>query len=279
MTDFGILEKETFGVELLGAYHGRVTPPSVTLCAPGMKPHDRLFYVSSGKISFDIHGETLDAPSGSVIYLPCDCEYLSRWEGKSCGYFSVNFILCDGFAAKRSIGERIDIVASDRNGKYRSVFVRMYEIFTQSDIGYLCASNSLFWELMKNLCVDSETKNLKSRYDKIYRAIVYLRGNFQTDVDAVELSAMCGLGQSAFRREFRSRVGTSPVKYRNTLRMKKARELLESGEYSVTEAADLVGFRDVFYFSKLFSREYGESPSSVRKAAGLYVLQDTNTKD
>ena len=52
----------------------------------------------------------------------------------------------------------------------------------------------------------------------------------------------------------------SPVTYKNYLRIKKAKELIESGEYNVTEAAIAVNIPDICYFHKLFKKFYDAAP-------------------
>ena len=67
------------------------------------------------------------------------------------------------------------------------------------------------------------------------------------------------------RKSFEKRYGVSPLKYLKLVRLENARSLLESGLYSVCEAAELSGFTDAKYFSREFSRHYGKSPSSFIK--------------
>ena len=59
-------------------------------------------------------------------------------------------------------------------------------------------------------------------------------------------------------------MGMSPVEYRNRLRINRATELLKTGEYTVGEAAESVGIRDIKYFSKLFKRYAGVNPRVIK---------------
>ena len=61
------------------------------------------------------------------------------------------------------------------------------------------------------------------------------------------------------------------------LRIRKAKELLAAGANTVTEIASLVGVGDVYYFSKLFKRAEGVSPTEYRKSAA--DGRDVKTKD
>ena len=51
-----------------------------------------------------------------------------------------------------------------------------------------------------------------------------------------------------------------------SLRMQKARELLRDESKSIEQIAELVGYNDYFYFTKVFKKSQGISPSKYRKS-------------
>jgi YesN/AraC family two-component response regulator len=57
----------------------------------------------------------------------------------------------------------------------------------------------------------------------------------------------------------------SPVKYINSLRIEKAKAMLKNSNFSVEEIAYCVGINDRFYFSRIFKKELGISPTEYRK--------------
>ena len=249
------------GIKMLGVHEGRPVPPVYTTCRRGMKRFDRFFYVKSGVINFDLpDGGGLSAGAGDIVYLPCDCEYISHWDIMEGGFISMNFIV-GGNPASKPLGDRIEIAAHDRSGKYLAWFERAEEIFMRSGFGYIYDCTAIFFGIIKQVAADSAADTLKQECDRVWNAVTYLRNNYQTDVSAEELAKLCGMSVSAFRREFRLRCGVSPVRYKNTLRMTKARELLRGGDCSVSEASRLVGCPDIYYFSRLYKREFGVPPS------------------
>jgi len=62
---------------------------------------------------------------------------------------------------------------------------------------------------------------------------------------------------------FAAAFGMAPVAYRRRLRLRRARELLISSQLNVSEAAYAVGFTDPLYFSRVFRRRFGVTPSSL----------------
>ena len=66
------------------------------------------------------------------------------------------------------------------------------------------------------------------------------------------------------RKQFQEKIGLTPLKYLTNLRMKKAKSMLTAGggrEHSIAEVAESCGFKDALYFSRVFKKYYGCSPS------------------
>ena len=79
------------------------------------------------------------------------------------------------------------------------------------------------------------------------------------------------------RKLFKKEVGMSPLEYMTGLRMKSAETLLTAmwtNEYTITEIAQMCGFEDSLYFSRVFKKYYGCSPSNFTKKVREYHDSD-----
>lgn len=83
-----------------------------------------------------------------------------------------------------------------------------------------------------------------------------------TDVGALARAA--GLSRSQFCLLFRRGTGCSPQQYIEERRLEMAAYYLRTTAQSVTEVAEMVGFRNPFYFTNRFKRRFGKSPSLYR---------------
>ena len=80
-----------------------------------------------------------------------------------------------------------------------------------------------------------------------------------------QLSELAGVSDVYLRRLFKKQFDASPATYVIRERMRIASALLESGERNIGTVALRVGYRDALYFSRLFKKQTGLSPSEYRK--------------
>ena len=93
--------------------------------------------------------------------------------------------------------------------------------------------------------------------------IAYLQTHLtEPELDVGGLAELAGVSQVYLRRIFKKQQGVSPAGYVIRQRLQLAQQLLLSGEQlTVAQAAAMAGFRDPLYFSRLFKRQLGLSPS------------------
>ena len=86
-------------------------------------------------------------------------------------------------------------------------------------------------------------------------------------INTEELAALCGISYEYLRRLFVNFFGDTPLKYVNSLKIDRAKELLSSGLYSVSDAAFGSGFSDVSHFSRVFKKQVGISPNEYKNVS------------
>lgn len=75
------------------------------------------------------------------------------------------------------------------------------------------------------------------------------------------------LSRTIFYRKLRSIVGLAPIDFIRDMRIKRAGQLIESGEFNFSQIAYMVGFNDPKYFSKCFKKQMGMSPTEYKEQA------------
>ena len=70
---------------------------------------------------------------------------------------------------------------------------------------------------------------------------------------------------SYFLKKFKEVTAKSPMQYILGIRINNAVSLLESTDYNVTEISTIIGYDNPLYFSRIFKKQKGVSPSDYRK--------------
>jgi AraC-like DNA-binding protein len=109
-------------------------------------------------------------------------------------------------------------------------------------------------------------KHLGSENQRLVRKVMaYLHENFAQPISRKQLARAAGVSERHLNRCFMQETGTTPLTYLNRYRIQQAKKLLAEGQLSVIEVMGQAGFSESSYFTRLFRREVGVSPSSYRK--------------
>ena len=100
---------------------------------------------------------------------------------------------------------------------------------------------------------------------RIHRAKEYINLHFEEKTCLQKAAELCGVTQRRFQDLFRESFHSTPNQYIISCKINLARKLLLAQELSVSQIAELCGFSDIYYFSKLFKKETGQTPSQFRK--------------
>lgn len=101
---------------------------------------------------------------------------------------------------------------------------------------------------------------------RIERTIMMMRNNLGMHVSIHELAAIANMSHAYYAQQFRKHTGESPRSHFNKMKIAKACEYLETTGNKVENIAHLVGCDDSFYFSRLFKRVTGKTPTMYRQS-------------
>ena len=117
--------------------------------------------------------------------------------------------------------------------------------------------------LSTNLDLVGANKTDKDFVSKLIKLIETQMGDPEFDI--MQLPSQMGFSRTTLYRKIKALFGQSPTQFMNTVRLEKASILLKSKEHTVSEVADLVGYRTLSYFSRLFKAEYKQAPSEYHQ--------------
>ena len=96
----------------------------------------------------------------------------------------------------------------------------------------------------------------------------HIRGHYPESPSLAEISDRVRLSPNYLCSLFRKHTGQTILTFMNSIRMKKAEELLLGTTLSIKEIAKQTGFRSAHYFSRTFRHIHGASPSGFRERHG-----------
>ncbi|MFL6600887.1 MAG: helix-turn-helix domain-containing protein [Steroidobacteraceae bacterium] len=99
---------------------------------------------------------------------------------------------------------------------------------------------------------------------RLQGAIAHIAKNFLRHIPESEVALLCEMSPSRFCREFKAAFDVTFVEYVANHRVSEAKRLLANPNMSVTDVAAAVGFEDPSYFTRVFRKQAGISPSEYR---------------
>jgi len=224
------------------------------------RPSHGIVFHDSGvrQYTFD-ETNTITVLENDILYLPKGSNYTveSREPG---GCYAINFqlfgdVLFEPFKFK-----------AKNHKSFTGLFQNAEQVWRKKESGFEMKCKSLLYNILFDLRKEYEIGYIPSTQSNLLRpAIDYINTEYTNDnIDISHLAALCNMSESYFRRIFLKCFGVSPVKHINNLKIERAKELILSGLYSISDAAAASGFHDEAYFSRKFKETTGISPSKYK---------------
>lgn len=94
------------------------------------------------------------------------------------------------------------------------------------------------------------------------RVMTYLMQHTDEDFDSSKLSSQLNLNYSYLSATFKNQTGLSVIEAHTKLRINKAIDWMRNTSLNVAEISEKLGYKNPYYFSRVFKKVIGESPSS-----------------
>lgn len=162
---------------------------------------------------------------------------------------------------KSRIADRLDI--------FEEIMACMENGFDTENLLYAC---SIFHHFLGSLRFMTRFRSSKFGHDTkaetvadiVEAAIHYMNENINKKLSTGSIAAYTGYSSSQFSLLFAKRTGMSPIAYFNQLKVNLAKRLLVESNLKINQICHKVGIADQYYFSRLFTKTTGLSPSQYR---------------
>ena len=210
----------------------------------------------SGDAFHDLGYKSFHLVEGSVFFLNQRDDYdvcvLENGESLSIHFTTYEPIETDSFCVTPSgVGELMRILEKTeiQSGRY--------------GLGH-CVTLSLLYRFCGELAKLCE-KPYSKKDLRMTDAIAYMNTHFREDDCLSGAVGVAAVSPRRFNDLFKAHFGVTPNRYLVLRRVDFAKELLESRSFSVSETAEICGFCDVYYFSRVFKNETGVPPREWKR--------------
>lgn len=140
----------------------------------------------------------------------------------------------------------------------------MIDEILNKDSGYRYQVNLLFHNYLiaskRFISVEKDENSIK-----IKKVIRWMNHNFDKTIEIDALVAMSEMSRTLFFNKFKNETGVSPIQYFINIKLDSSRLILSTTTLKITEIAAMLAFYDEFYFSKMFKKRFGISPTQYRR--------------
>lgn len=158
---------------------------------------------------------------------------------------------------------RLSVALASNEKKVESInIISLHNMISRSENVY--ELNELLKEVSLSITAKINNYNNKSIKLILRNALDYIHEHYKEQLTLNDVAEHVYVSTSYLSRMFKKELGKNFVDYLNGLRIEKAKELLMDPKYKTYEIAELVGIPDAHYFSRLFKKYEGLSPTEYR---------------
>ena len=239
-------------IELIYVRHN-LTGKAPRIGASTINYHD-LTLVLHGNLHYTINGQEIILEDGDMLFAPAGSIRARRESSADADYISFNFTASKSFALplilKRAVRSEIALLIASYDKMGKRAFANSEQTAT-----YLCA------------CLLSHLEDIAAaaQFNPLTKKIMeYIHSNIGRKITLADIGNLTFFSPIYCDTVFKKEVGRSIVDYALDRRIDEAKRLLLEGTMPLQQIAEYVGFTDYNYFSRVFKKRSGYSPTDYR---------------
>ena len=251
------------------------TKPILPTWRPRGRLDYQLLYIAAGKAHFHFDDKEQVVTAGHmVLYRPKEPQKYEYYGEDQTEVYWVHFTGGNVKNVLRSYGltddKRVFYCGSGLD--YQNLFRTMINELQMCKVNYAemleMYLRQIFIMLQRYFLNSLKTDNAHV-VEEINKATLYFNEHYSEDISIDEYAQNNHVSVSWFIRNFKQCTGSTPMQYILSKRIYNAEILLHDSTYNVTEIAEIVGYDNPLYFSRIFKKLKGISPSEYRKNINL----------
>ncbi len=229
-------------------------------------PSHELLYIDNGEIYTSTNGQRALAKQGDLMVWHRDTKHgQTLEEGQQASTIGINY---DGLDKET---HAIDIGLYHLDNRARQLIGEALAQAEPNDSGVVVMSEGILKPLLQYLAqghqsnFNSSATTFQEHQHSILQAMNHMNQHCDQELSLTHMADMFHMSNTYFSRVFKKIAGQSFKAYLTQCRIERAKALLETKEFNITEIAAATGFATIHYFSLVFKRVTGLSPSDYAK--------------
>ncbi len=230
--------------------------------------HSSFIFIEEGNLTINSSGTSIHVEKGELLFMPEGIRYTALWRGApEIVYYSLRVISKQVDISNSAGGFALQKVTFADDTDAGAEITEIYRLFeTAERVNMLKGMGRYYCLYAKILPRLKEAESVVFSVTAV-QATAYIDKHFSEDFSMEELATACHISESRLYHIFRQELGTTPTKYRNTLRIEHAAADLRIAGLTIDEIAEKNGFNSAAYFRESFKSETGLTPTEYRRMA------------
>ena len=234
-------------------------------CDSGVKTYrnNALLYVAEGSVEFAVENVRYKAGKNSVLKFSdnIDCCVCAS----DCELYVAEFNVINTAEFEKIPFPNAYVPSNNRF--IRQKYEALIERYNKRNAAYLLSCKSLLYEIVSGILIDC-FQSCYNEKDLIYSMDIseYINNNFKNP--SLSVAVICkefGISDSYIRKCLKDTTNMSPIEYIHYVRLNYAGGLLRQKNLSIGEVTYKYVFTSLYYFSRIFKKKMGITPSEYRE--------------
>lgn len=231
----------------------------------------QLLYVLEGSLHFKIKGEEIKAPKGTaILFRPGEPQVYDNYGHEGTETFWIIFTGNDVENLLNEYGmpnKPVSFINAGSTTDYPNIFNEMIVELQLKRPNF----EKIAILLLKKILIEINRHSIDKTYyqneivNQIIKSSHFFNENYNTKISIDDEAARLHMSPCWFIKNFKQIIGMTPMQYIVSKRLSMAKNLLISSNLPLSEISEMIGYDNPLYFSRLFKKHSGITPSDYRK--------------
>ncbi len=233
------------------------------------KNYSSFGFLVKGSVTLSSMGKKITMGENSLFYLPVGIRYSSVWTGTpEIEYYSMHIIADRPMLAVDGESCPMQYIPELSNGAVYEKVRRIFDLFATDERVNKIRALGIYYDFFADVLPYMKTEPRRRSNPALQTALDYIESHYTEDFEIEHLASVCCVSPSRLHHLFRDELNTTPIRYRNEVRVEKAAAALREGKLSADAISEACGFHSTTYFREIFRDFTGLTPAEYRKTAG-----------